>query len=75
MPVARIRFCYWRDSCRANALSTRRGLARRRFSQQLQLGSRGVDGFEHIAIMGGMIYIVAFGAGAYSLDNLMGRRK
>jgi putative oxidoreductase len=31
--------------------------------------------FEHIAMMGGMLYVVAFGAGAYSLDNLMGRRK
>jgi putative oxidoreductase len=31
--------------------------------------------FEHAAMMGGMLYVVAFGAGAYSLDNLMSRRK
>jgi putative oxidoreductase len=31
--------------------------------------------FEHVAMMGGMLYVVAFGAGAYSLDNLMSRRK
>jgi putative oxidoreductase len=29
--------------------------------------------FEHIAMMGGMLYVVAFGAGAYSLDGWMGR--
>ncbi len=29
--------------------------------------------FEHIAIMGGVLYVVAFGAGAYSLDALIGR--
>jgi putative oxidoreductase len=31
--------------------------------------------FEHVAMMGGMLYVVAFGAGAYSLDNLMSRPK
>ena len=31
--------------------------------------------FEHVAMMGGMLYVVAFGAGAYSLDNLMSRSK
>jgi putative oxidoreductase len=30
---------------------------------------------EHVAMMGGMLYVVAFGAGAYSLDNLMSRPK
>jgi putative oxidoreductase len=30
--------------------------------------------FEHIAMIGGMLYVVAFGAGAWSLDALMGRR-
>jgi putative oxidoreductase len=29
--------------------------------------------FEHIAMMGGMLYVVAFGAGAYSLDALIRR--
>ena len=29
--------------------------------------------FNHVAIMGGMLYVVAFGAGAYSLDAMMGR--
>jgi putative oxidoreductase len=29
--------------------------------------------FEHIAIIGGMLYVVAFGAGALSLDALLGR--
>jgi putative oxidoreductase len=29
--------------------------------------------FEHIAIVGGMLYVVAFGAGAFSLDALLGR--
>jgi putative oxidoreductase len=28
--------------------------------------------FEHLAIMGGMLYAVAFGAGAYSIDALVG---
>ena len=31
--------------------------------------------FEHIAMMGGMLYVVAFGAGAYSIDALTGRWK
>jgi putative oxidoreductase len=30
--------------------------------------------FGHLAIMGGMLYVVAFGAGAWSLDAIMGRR-
>jgi uncharacterized membrane protein YphA (DoxX/SURF4 family) len=31
--------------------------------------------FEHIAIMGGMLYVVAFGAGPYSIDAMIwGRR-
>ena len=31
--------------------------------------------YEHIAIMGGMLYVVAFGAGPYSIDALIwGRR-
>jgi uncharacterized membrane protein YphA (DoxX/SURF4 family) len=29
--------------------------------------------FEHVAMMGGTLYVVAFGAGAYSLGVLMGR--
>jgi putative oxidoreductase len=29
--------------------------------------------FEHIAMMGGMLYVVAFGAGTYSLDALIRR--
>jgi putative oxidoreductase len=28
---------------------------------------------EHLAMMGGMLYVFAFGAGAYSLDALLGR--
>jgi putative oxidoreductase len=33
------------------------------------------DFFEHLAMMGGMLYVVAFGAGPYSLDALIfGRR-
>jgi putative oxidoreductase len=31
--------------------------------------------FNHISIIGGMLAIVAFGAGAYSLDALMQRRR
>jgi putative oxidoreductase len=30
--------------------------------------------FEHLAIMGGMLYVVAFGAGPYSIDALIRRR-
>jgi putative oxidoreductase len=30
--------------------------------------------FEHIAIMGGMLYVVAFGAGPYSIDAMIWRR-
>jgi putative oxidoreductase len=31
--------------------------------------------FEHLTIMGGMLYVVAFGAGPYSIDSLIwGRR-
>lgn len=30
--------------------------------------------FEHLAIMGGMLYVMAFGAGAYSIDALIRRR-
>jgi putative oxidoreductase len=30
--------------------------------------------FGHLSIMGGMLYVVAFGAGAFSLDAMMGRR-
>ena len=30
--------------------------------------------FGHLAIIGGMLCVVAFGAGGYSLDALMGRR-
>jgi putative oxidoreductase len=29
--------------------------------------------FEHVAMMGGILYVVAFGAGPYSLDALMKR--
>jgi putative oxidoreductase len=29
------------------------------------------DFFQHLAIMGGMIYVVAFGAGPYSIDALI----
>ena len=31
--------------------------------------------FNHISIIGGMLVVVAFGAGCYSLDALIGRRK
>jgi len=27
--------------------------------------------FEHVAMMGGMLYVVAFGAGSYSIDTLI----
>ena len=27
--------------------------------------------FEHLAIMGGMLYVVAFGAGPYSIDAMI----
>ncbi len=30
--------------------------------------------FNHVAIMGGMLYVVAFGAGGYSIDRLIWRR-
>jgi putative oxidoreductase len=30
--------------------------------------------FEHLAIMGGMLYVMAFGAGPYSIDALIRRR-
>jgi putative oxidoreductase len=30
--------------------------------------------FEHLAIMGGLLYVVAFGAGLYSIDALIRRR-
>jgi len=31
--------------------------------------------FEHVSMMGGMLYVVAFGAGAFSIDSLIfGRR-
>ncbi len=30
--------------------------------------------FEHIAMMGGLLYVAAFGAGAYSIDALLRRR-
>lgn len=33
------------------------------------------DFFQHIAMMGGMLYVVAFGAGALSLDALLARRR
>ncbi len=29
--------------------------------------------FGHLSMMGGMLYVVAFGAGPYSADALMGR--
>ena len=29
--------------------------------------------FGHLSMMGGMLYVVAFGAGPYSIDALMGR--
>lgn len=31
--------------------------------------------FEHLAIMGGMLYVVAFGAGPYSIDALIWHRQ
>ena len=31
--------------------------------------------FNHLSIIGGMLIVVAFGAGAYSLDALIGRRR
>lgn len=31
--------------------------------------------FEHVSMVGGMLYVVAFGAGAYSLDALLRRRQ
>jgi putative oxidoreductase len=31
--------------------------------------------FGHLAIMGGMLFVVAFGAGAFSVDALIGRSK
>jgi putative oxidoreductase len=33
------------------------------------------DFFQHLAIMGGMIYVVAFGAGPYSIDALIWHRQ
>ncbi len=30
--------------------------------------------FGHLSMMGGMLYVVAFGAGRYSIDAMMGRR-
>lgn len=30
--------------------------------------------FEHLAMMGGLLYVFAFGAGAYSFDAAIGRR-
>jgi len=30
--------------------------------------------FEHLAMIGGMLYVVAFGPGAYSIDALLGRQ-
>jgi putative oxidoreductase len=30
--------------------------------------------FGHLAMMGGMLFVVAFGAGAWSFDSLMGRK-
>lgn len=32
------------------------------------------DFFQHLAIMGGMLYVVAFGAGPYSIDALIWKR-
>jgi len=32
------------------------------------------DFFQHLAIMGGMLYVMAFGAGPYSIDALIRRR-
>jgi putative oxidoreductase len=31
--------------------------------------------FGHLAMLGGMLYVVAFGGGAWSLDAMMGRRQ
>ena len=31
--------------------------------------------FEHMAMIGGMLYVAAFGAGAFSLDGLLFRQK
>jgi uncharacterized membrane protein YphA (DoxX/SURF4 family) len=31
--------------------------------------------FNHLSIIGGMLIVVAFGAGCLSLDALMGRRR
>jgi putative oxidoreductase len=31
--------------------------------------------YEHIAIMGGMLYVVAFGAGPYSIDAMIWKRQ
>jgi putative oxidoreductase len=31
--------------------------------------------FEHVAIMGGMLYVVAFGSGPYSIDALIWRQR
>ena len=31
--------------------------------------------FNHLSVIGGMLIVVAFGAGAYSLDALIGRRR
>ena len=31
--------------------------------------------FEHVAMMGGMLFVVAFGAGPYSLDSLIWRQR
>lgn len=36
--------------------------------------TQGVAFYEHLAIMGGMLYAVAFGAGPYSIDSLVRRR-
>jgi len=33
------------------------------------------DFFQHLAIMGGMLYVVAFGAGPYSIDSLIWHRE
>jgi putative oxidoreductase len=34
-----------------------------------------IDFLQHLAIMGGMIYVVAFGAGPYSIDALIWQRR
>jgi putative oxidoreductase len=36
--------------------------------------TQGSSFFAHLAIMGGMLYVMAFGAGAYSIDALIRRR-